>query len=149
MPLLDLQKNLGLLTGKQDNIKPSAKGMSSSNEVDTFIKPLEKISKEKAKSMKPEEVVEMNGETYSAKGIPAGKEVTVVEDPNTGQQVAGFEYTPSEVVASTGADGNIDYHAKDDQKGFTTTQKVLLIGGGILLLGVLGLVIYKVSKKSK
>jgi hypothetical protein len=150
--LVKKPKGKKLVHLKKQKRQPSTNSNSSTpstttTTTDTFLKPLDPITPQQAQSLKPQEIVEVNGQKYSAQGIPEGKAITTVQDPETGEQMVGFEFMPNEVVATTSADGNIDYFAQDDQKPMSTTTKVLLITGGVLVLGLIGFVIYKTTKK--
>ncbi len=89
-----------------------------------------------------ENVVDIAGKKYDATDIPKGKEIVETVNEN-GQKIAGVEFKPEEVVAVTGADGNIEYHTPD-AVGMSKGMKIaLIVGGSILVLSIIGLVIYK------
>jgi len=135
-------------TGSADKGKPGTASTSNENKANTqaedvFTKPLEKATPQTP----PEKVVEVNGQKYSTEGVEKGKEVVVTTN-EAGQEIAGVEYAPSEVVAVTGKDGNIEYHTPEAVSGskMTTTTKVL-IGVGIAL--VLGTIVYFAMRNKK
>lgn len=96
--------------------------------------------------------VNVNGETYSTEGIPKDKQIVVTTDEKTGEKSVGVEYKADEVVAVKGDDGNYSYY-KNDASGGTTndtnkemssTMKIGLAVGGVV---VLGLIVYLIAKK--
>jgi hypothetical protein len=130
-------------SGKSPNVNPDGT-------VDVFSLPLKKITTAEAKNMNAKDIVEVNGQQYSAEGIEPGKEVVVTTDEETGQELVTIQYEPDEVVAVTGNDGNTEYVKKDDVKGMSKGLKyTLIIGGSVIALGLIGLIVYQVSKKNK
>lgn len=94
-----------------------------------------------------ENIVDVAGKKFDASELPSGKEVVQTTD-ESGNAIAGVEYQPSEVVAVTGADGNVEYHTPD-AVGMNKNLKIaLIVGGSLLVLGIIGFVIYK-SRKNK
>ena len=115
--------------------------------VDVFSLPLKKLTPIETKSLKPEEIVQVNGQSYSTKGIEPGKDVVIATDEETGQEIVTVQYEPDEVVAVTGKDGNVEYVKKDDAGMSKALKYTLIIGGSVIVLSVIGYIIYKVSKK--
>jgi hypothetical protein len=128
----------------EDKVKADAKAMADENkDTDLFTKVLPPAKA----STPPENIVDVGGKKYDATDIPKGKEIVETID-ESGNKVAGVEFKPEEVVAVTGADGNIEYHTPDAVGGMSKGLKVaLIVGGSLLVLGIVGFVIYKSRKK--
>jgi hypothetical protein len=128
----------------EDKVKADAKAMADENkDTDLFTKVLPPAKA----STPPENIVDIGGKKYDATDIPKGKEIVETID-ESGNKVAGVEFKPEEVVAVTGADGNIEYHTPDAVGGMSKGLKVaLIVGGSLLVLGIVGFVIYKSRKK--
>jgi hypothetical protein len=135
-------------SGKSPLSMPQAKPTPTpSDGSDVFSLPLKKLTPIETQSMKPQDIVQVNGQTYSTQGIPAGKEVVVTQDDETGQEMVTVQYQPDEVVGVTGGDGNIEYFKKDDVGMNKALKLTLIIGGSVVVLGIIGYVIYRSSKK--
>lgn len=93
-------------------------------------------------STPPQNVVEVAGQKFDATDIPKGKEVVETVD-ESGKKIAGVEFTPEEVVAVQGADGNIEYHTPENVGMSKGMKMALIIGGSVLVLGIIGFIIYK------
>lgn len=145
---LGLSPKQAALLGKGGKLSlPQAKPTATAGS-DVFSLPLKKLTPIETQSMKPEEIVTVNGQSYSTQGIEPGKDVVVVNDEETGQEMVTVQYEPDEVVGVTGQDGNIEYVKKDDVQGMSKALKyTLIIGGSVIVLTILGYVIYKASKK--
>ena len=140
----DEQKGRDDKTGKpnrdsQQNRPPSGDTRQNS---DVFTKELPLADANTPK----ENIVDVAGKKFDASSLPSGKEVVQTTD-ESGKPIAGIEYQPSEVVAVTGADGNVEYHTPD-AVGMSKTTIALIVGGSLLVLGIIGFVIYK-SRKNK
>lgn len=95
-----------------------------------------------------DKIVVINGKEYDASGIPDTKQIVETVDEN-GNPVAGVEFNPSEVVATTGEDGNVQYYTNQDAGGMSKGLKItLIVAGSLLVLGVVGYFIYKSKKGS-
>ena len=128
--------------GRDDAQKRAPSGDSQQG-ADVFTKPLP----EATAGTPPDKIVDVAGKKFDASELPSGKEVVQTTD-ESGQTIAGVEYQPSEVVAVTGANGNVEYHTPD-AVGMSKGLKVaLIVGGSLLVLGIVALVIYK-SRKNK
>lgn len=127
--------------GRDD--KQSRLPSEDSTGADVFTKPLPPATS----ATPPSNIVDIAGKKFDASELPSGKEVVQTTDEN-GNAIAGVEYQPSEVVAVTGADGNVEYHTPD-AVGMNKNLKIaLIVGGSLLVLGIIGFVIYK-SRKNK
>lgn len=127
--------------GRDD--KQSRLPSGDSTGADVFTKPLPPATS----ATPPSNIVDIAGKKFDASELPSGKEVVQTTDEN-GNAIAGVEYQPSEVVAVTGADGNVEYHTPD-AVGMNKNLKIaLIVGGSLLVLGIIGFVIYK-SRKNK
>jgi hypothetical protein len=93
----------------------------------------------------PEKVVEVAGQKFDTTSLPPNKEIVQTTDEN-GNQIAGVEYQPSEVIAVTGSDGNIEYYKENEKSGMSKGLKIGLIVGGVILAGVIGYLIYSKYK---
>lgn len=112
-------------------------------EQDVFTKVLEKATPETPK----DKVVTVGNQQFSTEGIEKGKEI-VETISETGAQIAGVEYKPEEVVAVEGTDGNIKYYTPEQTGGMSKGMKIgLIVGGAVLVLGIVGVIIYKSRKK--
>jgi hypothetical protein len=95
-----------------------------------------------------DKIVVINGIEYDASGIPDTKQIVETID-ESGNPVAGVEFNPSEVVATTGEDGNVQYYTNQDAGGMSKGLKItLIVAGSLLVLGVVGYFIYKSKKGS-
>lgn len=94
-----------------------------------------------------DKIVDIEGQKLSTVGVPADKPIVVSTDPTTGQKIVGVDYKPEEVTAVKGADGNYTYYptnrVQDTDKGMSSTMKIGLAVGGVV---VLGLIVYLVAK---
>jgi hypothetical protein len=99
-----------------------------------------------------EQVVTIEGQKLSTVGVPADKPIVVSTDPTTGQKTIGVDYKPEEVTAVQGNDGNYTYYptnkvggnTDDTNKGMSTTTKIAIAVGGVV---VVGLIVYLIAKK--
>lgn len=130
-------------TAKGRDDKQNRPPSGDSTGADVFTKPLPPATS----ATPPSNIVDIAGKKFDASELPSGKEVVQTTDEN-GNAIAGVEYQPSEVVAVTGADGNVEYHTPD-AVGMNKNLKIaLIVGGSLLVLGIIGFVIYK-SRKNK
>jgi len=143
-----LQQGLASLGLSPSQAAIFGRSKTDGGEKDIFSLPLKPITPIEAQQLKPEEVVQVNGQNYSAEGIEPGKEIVVTNDENTGEELVTVPYEANEVVAVTGDDGNVEYIKKEDAKEMNKGLKyALIIGGSVIVLSLIGYLIYTSTKK--
>jgi hypothetical protein len=97
-----------------------------------------------------EQIVTVEGQKFSAVDVPKDKPIVVSTDPTTGAKTVGVEYKPEETTAVEGADGNLSYYptnrVDETKTGMSTTTKIAIAVGGVV---VVGLIVYLIAKKKK
>ena len=101
-----------------------------------------------------DKIVDVAGQKLSAVGVPANTPVVEVTDPTTGEKIVGVDLKPQDVTAIKEGDGNYSYYpanqiqggTADAGKGMSSTMKIALAVGGVL---VVGLIVYFIAKKKK
>jgi hypothetical protein len=137
---------------------PPKAGASNSNElahqktesgVDIFTKTLIPATA----STPQEKVVTIEGQKLSTVGVPANTPIVVSTDPTTGEKVVGVDLNPKDVTAIQGSDGTYSYYpssqvqsggTKDDGKRMSSTTKIAIAVGGVVVVGI---IVYLIAKK--
>lgn len=115
------------------------------NAKDFFQMELKPLTSEQVAKEKPEDIAEVDGKKYSTNGVSKDKPITLSTDQN-GKKSVVVEHSTDEVVATKGANGEVEYVLKKDVEGMSKTLKYgLIIGGAVLLIG-LGIYLYKKKK---
>lgn len=124
------------------------KRQQKSDGKDAFTNPLPKADA----NTPADKIVDIEGQKLSTVGVPADKPIVVVTDPKTGEKIVGTDVSANDVTAIKEDDGTYSYYpsdkiggttTNDSNKGMSSTMKIGLAVGGVV---VLGLIVYLVVK---